>query len=251
MNGIVSFDSRRDIARPGDKEATLEFCVDHFNACAGEAIQKRGSFYVALSGGSTPKAIYQALASPENIEKIDWSNVYLFWSDERCVPADDPDSNFKMAMDNGIGMLPIPKSQVFRMKGELHPEESAKEYDAIIQAEVPDQTFDLVMLGMGDDGHTASLFPKTHGLHPIKREAIANYIPQKDTWRLTLTFDCINRARNIVVYVLGAGKAETLSRVLTGEDDFDLLPSQRLGSTAHKALWVVDDEAGQQLNCGD
>lgn len=245
LKQIRNFDQRRDIAVPGDREATLQFCVEHWIAAANEAINTRGAFYVALSGGSTPKSIFQELA--KNKFRIDWSKVYLFWSDERCVPPDDSESNYHMAFENGFGEIPIPKDHIYRMKGEVHPEESALEYDKLIRETVPNSTFDLIMLGMGDDGHTASLFPKTHGLHPVKREAIANFIPQKDTWRLTLTFDCINNARQTAVYVLGASKAETVKQVLAGKENPDELPSQRLGTPANHALWIMDEPAAALL----
>lgn len=238
---IHSYDKRRNLALPGDRGSTLAFCVEQWIGLAQESIEKRGAFYVALSGGSTPKVIYQALAN--NSERVDWNNVYLFWSDERCVPPDNAESNYKMAMDSGFDRVPIPEKNIFRMKGELPPEKAARDYDAIIQKNIPQQEFDLVMLGMGDDGHTASLFPETEGLSPTKHNAIANFIPQKDVWRLTLTFECINKARNIVIYVLGKEKSTMLKQALSETNKELLVPSQRLGTTSHKALWIVDDEA--------
>lgn len=236
---IHPFDQRRNITKPGDRGATLFFCVEQWIGLAQESIEERDAFYVALSGGSTPKVIYQALAN--NNERVDWNRVYLFWSDERCVPPDDPESNYKMAMDSGFDRIPIPEDNIFRMKGELPPEEAALEYEQLIRNTIPNQEFDLVMLGMGDDGHTASLFPKTKGLHAKKRLAIANYIPQKETWRLSLTFDCINKARNVSVYVLGKDKSEMLKQVLSGPDNSELLPSQRLGTNTHKTLWITEN----------
>lgn len=245
INQIHSLDLRRDIAVPGDHGATISYCVEHWIRIANESIKSRGAFYVALSGGSTPKVIFQALAN--NQERVDWEKVYLFWSDERCVAPDNPESNYKMAMDNGLSRIPIPKSQIFRMKGEVHPEESALEYDEVIHKNIPNQVFDLVMLGMGDDGHTASLFPKTHGLHTLKRDAIANYIPQKDCWRLTLTFDSINKARNIVIYVLGESKAEMVKSILFGAENINLLPSQKIGTPSNHALWILDEAAAKYI----
>lgn len=248
---IKPFDERRDLALPGNSEQTVEFAVWHFLEKAKESIKARGVFAVALAGGSTPQAIYKRLSERKDIQEIDWSKVLLFWSDERCVPHTHADSNYKMAMESGIAKLPILKKNVFPMQGAGDPEVNASAYEKLIQEHVPHQKFDLVMLGMGDDGHTASLFPKTHGLHPNARLAIANFVPQKDVWRLSLTFDCINESRLSAMYVMGASKAEMIKRVLMGPYDPDLYPAQRVGTSAHKALWVLDNSAAAKLRMKD
>lgn len=247
-NLITSFDDRRDLLIPGDTKETLEFCAEHFVISADEAIAARDVFTVALSGGSTPKAIYQLLATQKFKSKVDWSKVKFFWSDERCVPPSDLESNYHMAMAAGLASLPIPKNQIFRMpadKSDLNA--AALAYEEVILKHVKDGIFDLVMLGMGEDGHTASLFPKTHGLHPGERLAIANYIPQKETWRMSLTFECINQAHSIVIYVIGKSKASMLKRVLTSPFEPDVLPIQNVGTRTHKALWIADNEAASAL----
>lgn len=240
---VEAFDERRDIVIPGNHEETLEYCVEQFFSIAEASIKQRGCFTVALSGGSTPKAIYQRLTSPENSQRIDWHKVMLFWSDERCVPPAHPESNYHMAMEAGFASLMIPEKNIFRMKGEMNPEESAKEYEKMILSKVPDGVFDMVMLGMGEDGHTASLFPHTHGLRAENRLAIGNYVPQKETWRLTLTFQCINSARHIVIYVLGKGKAPTIKKIFTSPYAPDEIPIQKIGVPTHKALWILDRES--------
>lgn len=247
QNQISSYDERRDLVIPGDSKTTLDFCVAQFISIANEAISKRGIFTVALSGGSTPKAIYQRLADPEHRSAIDWKRVLLFWSDERCVAPTDPESNYHTAMEAGFSSLPLLPENIFRMQGEIEPEKSATLYENLIIEHVPHHSFDLVMLGMGDDGHTASLFPKTHGLHASGRLVIANFVPQKHTWRLSLTFDCINSGKYITIYVLGKSKAEMLAKVLTEPYDPDLYPSQKIGTRTHKALWIVDQEAASKL----
>lgn len=236
---IFAFDERRDIAVPGDEKATLEYCVEHFLALGKEAIAERGRFVVALSGGSTPKAIYQRLANKE----FDWQNIYLFWSDERCVPPYHPDSNYHMAMEAGFSKMGIPPQHIFRMQAEGDVEEGALHYEEQIRHILPDLSFDLVMLGVGEDGHTASLFPKTHGLHAPGRLAIANYVPEKQVWRMSLTFECINASRHIAIYALGASKAAIVKKVLTEPYDPDVLPAQKVGTPEHKALWVLDASA--------
>lgn len=241
---IAVFDERRNIAIPGDKEATLTFCVEQFVSLAKEAMEERDSFHVALSGGSTPKALFQLLSNTENRQRIEWSKIHLYWSDERSVAPTDPDSNYKMAMDAGLAGVGIPDEQIHRMVGEVDIPESAKEYDQLIRG----VTLDMVMLGMGDDGHTASLFPETHALHSESgRLVVENYVPQKETWRMTFTYDAIHSARQRVFYVIGEGKAEMLNRVLNGNYTPDQLPSQRVGTPQSKALWIADEPAARLL----
>ena len=176
---IVPFDESRHIAIPGDEESTLQFCVEHFIQIANESIETHDHFNVALSGGSTPKAIYQRLALQENRNRVPWDKTSLFWSDERSVSPSDNESNYKMAMDNGFSLLPIPPENIFRMIAEDEIERNSQEYETLIKEKLANQRFDLVMLGMGPDGHTASLFPHTKGLHISDKLVIPNYIPQK------------------------------------------------------------------------
>lgn len=246
---ISSFDDRRNIAIPGSAKATLDFCVEHFIGIAKDAIKSNGKFCVALSGGTTPKAIFQKLTAAPYRDRLDWKHVYLFWSDERCVPPTDPESNYKMAMDAGFSQVPIPAKNIFRMPAEREDVvEAAEEYERKIREVVPAHNFDLVMLGMGEDGHTASLFPKTHGLHTEDdRLVIANFIPQKEVWRMSFTYQCINAAHHIAIYAMGKSKAAMVKKVLTGPYDPDNLPIQRVGTRMHKALWILDTDAANSL----
>lgn len=244
---IRSYDDRRDIVVPGDAEATVRYAVEHFLALANKSIDSRGIFAVALSGGSTPKAIYETLSRQPYRDRIAWDKVFLFWSDERCVPPDHPQSNYRMAMNAGISSLPIPQEHIFRMPAEHDAEEGAIVYEMLIRERTPSGAFDLVMLGMGEDGHTASLFPKTHGLHTEDRLVIANYIQQKNEWRMSLTFECINAARHPAIYLIGNNKAEMFKYVLTAPYQPDELPIQRVGTPEHKALWIVDDAAADKM----
>jgi len=244
---IKAFDDRRDLAMPGNKTETVNYCILHFINLANASIEKNGYFSVALSGGSTPKAIFEGLITDKNLDAVDWSKVLLFWSDERCVAPDNPDSNYHMAMEAGFTHLPIPLENIHRMKAEEDPKTGALEYERILDEKLLGQPFDLVMLGMGGDGHTASLFPKTHGLYASKRQVIANFIPQMDVWRMTLTYECINSAKNIVIYVIGDSKAEMVNKIFTGNYLPDVLPIQRVGTQAHKALWILDRGAAKLL----
>lgn len=248
-NTIHFYDDRRDIVIPGNAQQTLLFCAEQFIAIGNAAIAKQGAFYVALSGGSTPKALFQLLASPPFKTRINWEHVVLFWSDERNVAPENPESNYKMAMDAGFSSLPVLKENIYRMPAEgVNIVEAAKQYEKLILEKVPNASFDLVMLGMGEDGHTASLFPKTHGLHAENSLVIANFIPEKNIWRMTLTFECINTAHHISIYVLGSSKSAMVKQVFTSDQDSDQVPIERIGTRMHKALWILDADAAHQLD---
>lgn len=235
---------RRELIVPGDTEATLAFCLEHFIAACETAIADNGHFFVALSGGSTPKVIFERLCKPPYKERIEWSKVYLFWSDERSVPPENKESNYHMAMEAGFKSVPVPPEHIHRMVAEKDIEQNALNYEKTIRKVLGSHPFDLIMLGMGEDGHTASLFPGTEGLKAKGRLAIANHIPQKNTWRMTLTFECINQAKNIAVYVLGAGKKEKLAEVFSTDR---LYPCQEAGTKVNKALWIADEAAASLL----
>ena len=241
-------EEKRRLIVPGDYATTLAFCVQHWLQTASEAIRKYGSFAVALSGGSTPKAIYESLTLPHHQKSLDWSKVWLFWSDERAAPPTHPDSNFHMAMEAGFGKLPIPHAQIFRMHAEVEIEKNAKDYEETIKKTLKGRPFDLIMLGMGDDGHTASLFPHTTALKVTDRLVVANEVPQKNTWRMTMTFPCINAASNIAIYVLGASKKERLAEIFHAEEDVERLPSQGVGIKERPALWIADLDAAALLS---
>jgi 6-phosphogluconolactonase len=244
---ILNFDERRDIVIPGDTEDTIRFCVEQFISIGQAAIKDHNFFAVALSGGQTPNAIYRKLSTPEYLTRLDWSRVICFWSDERSVPANSPESNYHNAMEAGLGLLPLSSEHVFRMPAENDIEENALAYEMQIRLVLPSLSFDLMMLGMGEDGHTASLFPKTHALHTTNRLVVANHVPQQNTWRMTLTYECINSSKVINIYALGKKKAEMVYEVLTGKPDFDHLPVQKIGTPKHKALWILDKDAGDLL----
>lgn len=241
-------DACRQLVVPGDAPTTIAWCTEHWIACANSAIQQRGRFAVALSGGSTPNAMYKALASPQHRERVDWSRVLLFWSDERAVPPDDPESNYHAAMEAGMDSLGIPHSQIFRMEAEGDTVAGARRYEDCLNKQLPGQPLDLVMLGMGDDGHVASLFPNTAGLNVHDHRVIANEIPQKACWRMTLTFKEINQARAIMCTVMGSAKAEMLATVLQKTSmNSSPLPAQSIGTESRPCLWIADAAAAARL----
>jgi 6-phosphogluconolactonase len=222
--------------------------ADQINSAA----TARGQARIAISGGNTPKPVFKLLAGDEFKSSVPWDKLSLYWVDERCVPPTDKDSNYGMTRAAFLDAVPLPGENVFRMEGELDPEEAAARYESAIRnsmrlegAELP--TFDLVALGMGDDGHTASLFPHTEGLHEFGRIVIANHVPQKDTWRLTLTSPVINQARHVLFLIQGADKADVLHRVFLGDYDPETLPSQLIAPANGKITLILDKAAAAKL----
>ena len=231
-----------------DPASLAESAAHQFIELGNDAIQKKGVFYTALAGGSTPKATYTLLGSKEFAPQLDWSKVHIFWGDERCVPPDDPDSNYLMAYQALIKKIPIPTKNVHRMRAELEPLEAADKYDQELQTTLGDPPqLDLVHLGMGDDGHTASLFPGTKAISENKRLAAANFVQKLNDWRITLTPVMINQAHNISFIVAGPNKSQTLRKVLEEKYDPHVLPSQIIHPTAGSLTWLIDEAAGQSL----
>lgn len=242
---VYSIDERRDLVIKSTEKEALYFCAEQFLEVYEESVTLHGSFTVALSGGSTPKALFALITKPPYSNQIDWSKVHLFWSDERSVGPSDPDSNFHMAMEAGFSSVPIPKGNIHRMEAEQDIEAKALEYENIIKSHLKGRGFDLVMLGMGEDGHTASLFPETEALSVTNRLVTANHVPQKNTWRMTFTYECINGARHISIYVLGANKQEMLKKVLSSHAG--VYPIEKIGTKSHKATWITDAAAAKLL----
>jgi 6-phosphogluconolactonase len=245
---LYLWDERREIAIPGDFQTTVLFAAEHFITTANNAIKHHNKFFVALTGGSSPKPIYALLASPTYRDKIPWEKVYLFWVDERSVPPDHEESNYRMAMEAGFKNLPVPKNQIFRMVAEENIELNARYYEERIKQVLEGTPFDLILLGMGTDGHTASLFPRSEGIYEERKWVIANFIPEKNTWRMTFTLPLINAANHIVFYVFGKDKADTLMHVLKEKRiNSSALPASRVGTKKHRALWIIDKDAATLL----
>ncbi len=242
-----SFDERRDLAIGKDSEEAIQYSVSHWIETAQKAIKERGKFHVALSGGSTPNIIYQTLSKQPYAHQLDWSKIWLFWGDERAVAPDDPESNYHAAMQHGLSILPLNPHQIFRMEAEKKPiEQAAEEYEALLEKHLGKQYFDLVMLGVGEDGHTASLFPNTKALKVEDRLVVANWVPQKDCWRMTLTYSCIRASRAVVIYAHGPSKKEIVKQVLQAPYDSPF-PSSKIGEADRKALWMLDADAASLL----
>jgi len=225
-----------------------------FTSTVVDAATSRGIARVAISGGTTPKAMFALLADPAQpfVKEIPWDKLDLYWVDERSVGPDDPESNYRMTREALLSKVPLPAERIHRMEGELDPEEAAARYEAVIRngfrlegAETP--TFDLVLLGMGDDGHTASLFPHTEAINDMTHIVVANHVPQKDTWRITLTWPVINQGRQVAFLIEGAGKAQVLHDVMQGPYQPDTYPSQIIRPASGKLTLLVDAAAAAKL----
>ena len=246
-----------------DAKSLARAAADYFVTLANEAVANRGRFAVALAGGSTPKATYTLLATDEFAERVDWSHVHIFWGDERCVPADHPHSNYRMAREAWLDQVPLPAGNVHRIRGELEPGRAASEYEETLRVffssssgegtgndTLPVARFDLVLLGMGDDGHTASLFPGTAAIDEQTHWVMAHYVEKFHTWRITLTPAAINAAANVIFVVSGSGKAGRLRQVLTGAYQPDVLPAQIVKPDNGRLRWLVDSAAAALLEGG-
>ncbi len=234
-----------------DLEALSEAAVDHVLQAASEAIATRGTFHLALAGGSTPRRLYELLASPERRKNIDWSRWEIWFGDERCVPPDHADSNYRMAREALLDHVPIPAEQVHPMVGRADdPEADARAYaqtmDHILTLAGDVPIFDLVLLGMGDDGHTASLFPGTDILAVTDRNVAAVHVAAKNTWRVSLTYRVLNRAREIMFLVAGAAKAPVIARVLGQPEAEPRYPVEGIDAQG-KVYWFLDRAAAGEL----
>jgi 6-phosphogluconolactonase len=231
-----------------DAAALARAAAESVIALAAEAITARGRFSIGLSGGSTPRALYTLLAAPEFAARVDWPNVHVFWGDERCVPPDHPDSNALMAREAWLNHVAIPASQIHRMRGESDPDQAAADYEQVLRAYFAQgPRFDLLLLGMGDDGHTASLFPSTAALHETSRWVAPNYVEKLNTWRITLTPPAINSAANVRFLIAGESKAAVLRDVLRGPYQPEQYPSQLVRPASGRLVWMVDTAASALL----
>jgi 6-phosphogluconolactonase len=227
----------------------FEAAAAEFKAQASAAVRANGRFSVALSGGSTPRTLYSLLATKANIP---WDKIFIFWGDERHVPPDQPESNYRMANEALLSKVPVPAKNVFRVHAEekdaaaaaLQYEQTLKDFFHLSPGAFP--RFDLILLGVGPDGHTASLFPGTSALNETKRLVVANWVPKFNTDRVTFTFPVLNAAACVEFLMSGADKASTLQEVL--ENSSADLPSQKVRPANGKLIWMVDEPAASTLS---
>ena len=212
-----------------------DFIIEHAHKALGE----RNEFRIALSGGNTPRPVYARVAAIGH--DLPWELIRITFGDERCVPPDDPQSNFKMARETLFVPAAVPENSIMRMRGEIDPRIAAQEYEDHLdvlatQRGEPIYRHDLILLGLGEDGHTASLFPGTAGLEETTRRVIANFVPKFNSWRLTFTFPLINHARHICFLVDATKHKDLIERVIDGDPNF---PASRVNPTAGELTWIL------------
>lgn len=220
--------------------------AQHVVSLAVDAIASRKVFTLALTGGSTPRPAYEVLATPRFAQRVDWTRVHLFWGDERCVPPDHERSNYRMAHEALVEHLAIPSEQVHRMRGEIPPEEAAFGYESQLRdvfGDVAVPRFDLILLGLGEDGHVASLFPGTEALEDTKRWVVAHYVAKVEEWRLTFTPPVLNAAENVAFLVSGERKRKILQEILESPYRPEELPAQLVQPVEGHLRWFVDRDA--------
>ena len=249
--------ANREVRILKDGAAIAQLAAGKFVQLAQAAVNRSGTFSVALAGGSTPKLLYALLATdPGFSSNLPWDKMHLFFGDERHVGPEDAQSNFKMASDTMISKAPLKPQQVHRMKGEYpDAEKAAREYEQELRAhfhlsDTKLPRFDLVLVGMGDEGHCLSLFPGTKALHAEGRTVVRNWVGKLFTDRITITAPTASNAANILFTVAGKEKALALKAVLEGPYEPEQLPSQLLQPTDGNLLWLVDDAAGSMLSTG-
>jgi 6-phosphogluconolactonase len=235
-------------------EATAQAAAQLFLDAAVKAATARGVARIAISGGSTPKTMFGMLADPDRpfLKQVPWDKIDLFWVDERCVPPDNIESNYRMTREAMLSKVPLSRERVYRMEGELDPEVAAARYESVIRnafklegAQTP--TFDLVLLGIGPDGHTASLFPHTDALNEMSHIVVPNHVPQKESWRITLTWPVINQGREVAFLVEGEGKAEVVHDVFLGPYQPETHPSQLIRPASGQLTLLLDAAAAAKL----
>jgi len=227
-----------------------EWIVDVIN----EVLEKRDRFTIVLSGGSTPKKLYQLLASEEFRNKINWQKLHVFWGDERCVAFSDERNNAKMAFDVMLSHVPVPKAQIYIMRTDIDSVVSANEYEGILKSYFPNSTespplttFDLVLLGLGDNAHTLSLFPGEEIIHEKKYWVKAVFVKEVDMQRITLTTPVVNLSSRIAFLVSGHDKAEAVSHVLLNDYAPDLYPAQVINPAHGELYWFLDEAAAMRI----
>lgn len=233
-----------------DHSTFVNGAVDFVTRCAAKALAAQGQFVIALAGGATPRAIYARLAEADYQQRMDWSKTYVFFSDERCVPPDDERSNFRMAREALLDRVSLPPQNIYRIRGEDDPAQAAFAYEQQLarlfrRTTVP--AFDLILLGLGENGHTASLFPGTAALREAQRWVVAQYVEVAGMWRITFTPPLINAAQRVCFLVAGAAKAEIVRQVLQGPYQPEVLPAQLIQPTNGELYWLLDAAAAARI----
>jgi 6-phosphogluconolactonase len=230
----------------GTKSAWVDHAANSIIQLSKRSIEERGEFSLVLSGGGTPAPIYTALS--ERSSELEWEHTFLFWGDERCVPSNHPDSNYKLVQDTLINQISIPSENIFRIKGEKAPSIASLSYAKEIEMffSGKEKRFDLILLGLGADGHIASLFPNTDALNEKKVWVVKNQHPGSKNWRITLTYPTINSARNIMFLVSGSDKASIVSEVILNTSNPPLYPAKKIVADG-TLTWHLDEQAAKLI----
>jgi 6-phosphogluconolactonase len=243
---LVRTEGERNVEILPDLEAISHEAASLFVDASKDSITMRKKFAVAVSGGLTPRRLYTLLSVAPYRDQVDWQKVHFFWADERCVPKEDEASNFKTVFDRLLSKVPIPNENIHRIKGEEDPEKAARDYEADMReffgaSGLP--AFDLVLLGMGEDGHTASLFPGSKSLEETARLAVPVYLGEPYGNRITLTLPVLNNAAQILFLVAGSSKATVLSEILSNGEKKNEFPTGRIRPARGTVIWLIDREA--------
>jgi 6-phosphogluconolactonase len=232
-----------------DPESLSEAAARLFVKRSRRAVQVQNQFSVALAGGHTPERTYQILSQPHFHDQVPWTKVHVFWSDERCVPPDDPRSNAHMAHQALLDRVPIPPDQIHPIRCNQNPQQAAEEYESLLRDFFAGRSpcFDLILLGLGENGHTASIFPGTLAVEEQKRWVTAVFVAEQAMWRITMTPLLINQAAMVAFLVAGTAKARVLQRVLGGPFESYDLPAQLIQPVSGGLDWIVDKEAYREL----
>jgi len=232
-----------------DKRTLAKYANNYFLNIAQKSIEEHGAFFAALSGGSTPKDVYRMLGQRKPDNDISWEHIHIFWSDERSVPPDHPESNYGMAYNAWLKSSPIPVKNIHRVPTQKEPEEAALAYQhQILSTLGTHPRFDLILLGLGTNGHTASIFPGHIKVINSKKLVMADYIEKLSSWRITFTPHLINNAREIIFLVAGSHKADILHRVLSTPPLPETLPAQAIHPLDGKLDWFIDKDASSSLD---
>jgi 6-phosphogluconolactonase len=232
------------------KDKLVTATTEHVVNSIGQAIEERGLCNIALAGGNTPREIYSMMAGSAYRDRVDWNRLHLFWGDERMVPPEHQDSNFRMVQETLLDHVKIPAGNVHRIRGEITPEQAAREYAELLhshfKADLP--RFDLILLGIGEDGHTASLFPGTDAVEECVKHVTAVFVPRLDTWRVTLTFPVLNAAREILFLAAGRSKADIVQRIISIKQPAKEFPASMVNPENGTLHWMLDSEAMVLIN---
>ncbi|MBO1224135.1 MAG: 6-phosphogluconolactonase [Candidatus Scalindua sediminis] len=233
-----------------NKEKLVAATTERVINLIGQAIQENGLCNIALAGGNTPREVYSMLAANSYRDRVDWNGLHLFWGDERMVPPEHQDSNFRMVQQTLLEHIKIPDGNVHRIRGEITPEQAASEYAELLHNSFRKDSprFDLILLGIGEDGHTASLFPDTDAIEECERHAVAVFVPRLNTWRVTLTLPVLNAAREVIFLVSGNSKSNIIQRIMNIKQPTKDLPATMVNPENGTLRWMLDSDAAALIN---